>query len=300
MIPKLEVVLQKLEERNPSHTIAIRKSINDLTPEINSKIESFLEKYIVYLGKVEKSIDYGIDCYFHMIEDMQTQQLEFIRTGKYSSSSFDEVNKRVYNNPDIMKYHMHGLVLAQFLWYDQRERFTFFYKSLENHASNAKKYLEIGGGHGLYLNEALKLLPHVEEFDMIDISQSSLELAKGIISDNKIKYTLKNIFDFTNDVKFDFITVGEVIEHLEQPLALLKKIASLLTSDGVCYITTPINAPMIDHIYLFNSSEEIRTLFDLAGFQILEEKTAISFNKSISYAEKFKTPVMFAAFIKRK
>ena len=57
---------------------------------------------------------------------------------------------------------------------------------------------------------------------------------------------------------------------------------------------------MIDHIYLFQNAGEIRNLFDLAGFEIIKEKIAISFNKTATYAEKYKTPIMFAAFIRLK
>ncbi len=296
----LNSILKILEAKSPKHAANVRESLSDLNDNLLAKSNSFLEKYSDYLKSENKTINFGINCYLQMIDDMQVEQLEFKRNGKYSSSSFDEVAERVYNNPETMLYHMHGLVLAQFLWYDQLERFSFFYKNLVRFAAHSKKYLEIGGGHGLYINEALELLPNVKQFDMVDISQTSLDLAKGIINSNKVKFTLKDIFKFNDEVTFDFITVGEVLEHLEDPIALLKKIAQLLSSDGICFITTPINAPMIDHIYLFNNADEIRNLFDLAGFEIVEEKIAISYNKSASYAEKHKPPVMFAAFVKLK
>jgi 2-polyprenyl-3-methyl-5-hydroxy-6-metoxy-1,4-benzoquinol methylase len=89
-----------------------------------------------------------------------------------------------------------------------------------------------------------------------------------------------------------------VLEHIEDPFILLKKITGLLGKNGICYITTPINAPMIDHIYLFNNEEEIRKLFNSAGLKILEEKIVISEKVSPKHAEKFKTPVMYAAFVK--
>ena len=87
---------------------------------------------------------------------------------------------------------------------------------------------------------------------------------------------------------------------MEDPLALLTKTANLLTDNGVCYVTTPINAPMIDHIYLFNNAEEIRLLIDKAGLSIVEEKIVISEKMEPLKAAKRKVPVMYAAFVKRK
>jgi ubiquinone/menaquinone biosynthesis C-methylase UbiE len=234
-----------------------------------------------------------------MISDMLDERLKFIRKGKYSNTSFEDVEKRIYGNPEIMTYHMHGLVLAQFLWFDQYERLLFFSKNLKKHHNNIQKYLEIGGGHGLYINEAISLIPETNQFDLVDISQSSLDLACGIINNDKISYFLKNIFDFPDDKKYDFITMGEVLEHVEDPLSLLQKIAKLLLKDGVCYITTPINAPMIDHIYLFNNEDEIRDLFKKANFEIIEEKIVISEKITEKQASKYKVPVMYAAFIKK-
>lgn len=300
MDSNLDLILNKLEAINPSHKSKIGKLLNNLDGNFLAKANVFLKKYSDYLISENKTIDFGISCYLHMIDDMQEESLKFQRDGKYSNNSFEDVAERIYNNPEIMTYHMHGLVLAQFLWYDQIKRFTFFYENLVRLGSNSNKYLEIGGGHGLYIYEALELLPNVSQFDMVDISQSSLDLAKGIISDNRVVYTHKNIFDFEDEENFDIITLGEVLEHVEDPMSLLKKISRLLSPNGVSFITTPINSPMIDHIYLFKNADEIRELFDLAGFEIIEEKLAVSYNKSISYAEKFKAPIMYAAFIKLK
>jgi 2-polyprenyl-3-methyl-5-hydroxy-6-metoxy-1,4-benzoquinol methylase len=194
---------------------------------------------------------------------------------------------------------MHGLVLAQYLWFDQYERILFFTDNLRKYIPAKEKYLEIGGGHGLYINEAVRLVPEMGRFDLVDISTSSLDLAKGIVNDDRINYYLKNIFDFTQEETYDFITIGEVLEHVEEPLQLLKKVTGLLGVNGVCYLTTPINAPMIDHIYLFNNVDEIRDLFNEAGLKIIEEKIVISEKVSTQKAEKFKVPVMYAAFLKK-
>lgn len=295
----LNTIINKIKVQNPDHADKATKYLSEFDERIISKAESFYHKYSNYLAEENKTLDFGVECYLKMVDDMIKERMKFIRTKKYSSSSFNEVEQRVYANPDIMTYHMHGLVLAQFLWVDQVHRFAFFSQNITKYAEQTRSYLEIGGGHGLYLNEAIATLPRVKQFDLIDISQSSLALAKGIIDNDKVNYFHKNIFDFTeNEDLYDFITIGEVIEHLENPLAILKKITKLLSNKGVCYITAPINAPMIDHIYLFSNENQIRELIATAGLEIIEEKIAITDNQTEDYAKKYKIPIMYAAFVK--
>lgn len=296
----IDIILQKIAAKNPEHAAKLTSHINGLGDDYRDLANAFFDKYTSYLESNAMHLDFGIQCYLHMIADMLEERFQFMMSGNYSNTSFDEVEKRIYGNPEIMTYHMHGLVLAQFLWFDQYERIRFFIDHLKPYFPSRNKYLEIGGGHGLYIFEALHLLPETKQFDLVDISQSSLDLAKGIINSDRINYYLKNIFDFEDDQKYDFITMGEVLEHVENPLGLLKKIATLLSENGVCYITTPINAPMIDHIYLFRDAKEIRDMFDLAGFEIIKEKIVISEKMTEKEAAKYKVPVMYAAFIKIK
>ncbi len=56
-------------------------------------------------------------------------------------------------------------------------------------------------------------------------------------------------YDFNE--QFDFITIGEVLEHVENPKNFLNKARKILSDDGNIFITVPINGPAVDHIYLF-------------------------------------------------
>ena len=296
----IEYLLSRIEGKNPSHFIKLKENLKDLGDDYFNLANPFYEKYDKYLKANQLTLDYGIDFYLKMIEAMLEERLAFIRKGTYSNTSFEEVEKNVYATPEVMSYHMHGLVLAQFLWFDQYERIKFFVDHITKYFNSGKNYLEIGGGHGLYIYKALQLLPTNTIFDLVDISESSLKIAKGILDTDKVNYYLKNIFDFSNDDVYDFITIGEVLEHVENPKELLMKIGSHLSEDGVCYVTTPVNAPMIDHIYLFNDVQEIRDLLYDAGFEILEEKIVISEKITAKKAIKFKVPIMYAAFIKKR
>jgi 2-polyprenyl-3-methyl-5-hydroxy-6-metoxy-1,4-benzoquinol methylase len=114
-----------------------------------------------------------------------------------------------------------------------------------------------------------------------------------------VQFRLMDIFDLPETELYDFITMGEVLEHVEQPLSLLRRLHQLLSPDGHAYITTPANAPTRDHIYLFNNATEIREMFAAAGFVIENEVTYYPAGMDPRKAERLKLPLMFGAFLKK-
>ena len=255
------------------------------------------------MERTGRSVDFGVTCFMELRRSMEEERLHFFRTGEYSSKSFAEVNERVYNNPETMQYHMHGLVLAQFLWPDQYRRFSFFRDRLPSYRDGVDRYLEIGSGHGLYLIEAMRALGPATEFQAVDISPSSMELVRGMVGDtaqlHNLRFRLMDIFYLPDSEPYHFITMGEVLEHVEQPLSLLRRVHQLLSPQGSAWITTPANAPTRDHIYLFHNAAEIREMFAAAGFVIEDEVSYYPAGMDAKKAERLQLPLMFGAFLKK-
>lgn len=295
----LPVVLEGIEAANRQHGQKLRKRIAVMGPEYFRRVQNYFAEYDTALRTQGKSIQFAVECYLKMCDDMLEERLAFLRTGAYSNQSFREVECRIYGNPAVMEYHIHGLGLAQFLWLDQYERLRFFCDGLPAYAKQIGDYLEIGGGHGLYAKEALGLLPAMARIDVLDISASSLAHARQLIGPSRINYVLDDIYCFETKRRYDFITIAEVIEHVEKPVELLARVSSLLAENGAVYLTTPANAPMIDHIYLFKSTREIRDLIVTAGFSIAAERVVVSEDVSEEVAEEKKIPIMYAAFLRR-
>jgi 2-polyprenyl-3-methyl-5-hydroxy-6-metoxy-1,4-benzoquinol methylase len=293
----IKYICQRIEVLSPMHSKKLKKNIGFFDSGHDKLADAFFGKYVQILAAENKTLDYSIDCYLQMIADVNTETLEFLRTGKYTSSTFDEVNSRVYARPETMEYYMHGLLLSQFLWKHHYQMFDYFTTTLPRYAEQAKSYLEVGVGHGFYLAKALEILGDKATLTAVDISETSIELAKRFINDSRITYNLKNVFDFNNGEKYDFITLGEVLEHVEDPLGLLLKLNTLLSDDGVLFFTTPTNAPAIDHIYLFNNVDEIRDIVRSTGLQIASEISFLSEDVSAEKAEKYKVAVLYGGFL---
>ncbi len=294
----LEYIVNKISDANPVSAKKLRRNYSKFTEQHRQDAENFLVLYSKYLGSISKNIDYAVECYLKMTSDMFSERMKFLETGEYSNKLYKDVDEKIYSNPEIMDYHMHGLSIAQFLWPDQYIRFRFFADNLLKYEP-VENYLEIGGGHGLYVREAIKILGSKTNFTVVDISQSSLNICQNMSTGENVNFILKDIFDYNEDEKFDFITVGEVIEHLEKPLELLNKIHSILNTNGTVYLTTPVNAPMIDHIYLFNNVKEIKDLLEEANFKIADDIAVYSEDLPEELAIQHKIPLMYACFLKK-
>jgi len=69
---------------------------------------------------------------------------------------------------------------------------------------------------------------------------------------------------------FDAVVMGEVLEHVEQPEVFLRRIAELAKDDAYIFITTCINAPAVDHIYLWRTTDELEEMITASGLTITE------------------------------
>ena len=295
----INYICKRIEVLNPIHSKKLKKNMEFFDDGYDELADAFFKKYLRIMQLENKTLDYAIDCYLQMLADVTSETVEFLRTGKYTSTTFAEVNSRVYASPGVMEYYMHGLLLSQFLFKHHYQTLTFFINTLPQYINTTKSYLEVGVGHGFYLSRALDILDDKTTFTVVDISETSLKFAKQLIADKRVEYNLKDIFEFDNGEKYDFITLGEVLEHVEDPLSLLLKLKSLLTDDGVLFFTTPTNAPAIDHIYLFNNVEEIRNIVRSAGFRVVSERSFLSEDVSVEKAEKYKVAVLYNAFLKK-
>jgi 2-polyprenyl-3-methyl-5-hydroxy-6-metoxy-1,4-benzoquinol methylase len=295
----INYICKRIEVLSPIHSKKLKKNRTFFDERYDELADVFFKKYLRVLQLENKTLDYAIDCYLQMLADVTSETVEFLRTGKYTSTTFEEVNKRVYASPVVMEYYMHGLLLSQFLFKHHYQTLTFFTDTLPQYVNTTKSYLEVGVGHGLYLSRALDILDSKTSFTVVDISETSIQFAKNLINDNRVEYNLRDIFDFNNGEKYDFITLGEVLEHVEDPLGLLLKLNDLLSDDGVLFFTTPTNAPAIDHIYLFNNVDEILDIVRSAGFQIASERSFLSEDVSAERAEKYKIAVLYDAFLKK-
>ena len=213
------------------------------------------------------------------IEFLKLQrQLE--KTKSYLYSTEEETLAAVYKNKDLFcGYYLEGLLLTEALWPNHFMLLKNFQDSFLPTLSPETKVLEVGTGMGLYLRYMLKSAPTLN-YTGIDISPYSIDFAKRFVSDlqtqkSQLEFIQASVTDpnglrFQSNV-FGCVIMGEVLEHIEKPLAALGELIRITKGGGHLFLTTVVFAAAIDHIYLFHNAEEVSQLCVKAGWEI--EKT---------------------------
>lgn len=152
--------------------------------------------------------------------------------------------------------------------------------------------LEIGAGSGetlLYAkkNNYASKVYGIELVKLVNTKQDSPEIEKFCIGNIETM-----LFPF-EDIKFDIIIMGDVLEHLINPYLMLKKLANYLTKDGMVIASIPnirewdtmktiflkgdfkyVDSGILDKTHLrFFTKKNMIQLFENNGFRVLEIKS---------------------------
>ncbi len=141
---------------------------------------------------------------------------------------------------------------------------------------------DIGAGFGLFLEELRNIVPE-NRFIAIEPSTEMADIcrAKGLDVECACLEDMKGM-----EGKFDILTTFELLEHLFEPAAFLKKAYSFLKPGGYLFLTT-LNGKGFDILSLWEKSksigpphhlnffnlESVRTLMENIGFEIVEAST---------------------------
>ncbi len=236
--------------------------------------ESTLRGLVDYCRSRGMDLDEMVNAYIRICMDTLTEEIRFSKTGRYSLGSSEEALSSVYSQADVMRYYMYGLALSQVFWLNHYRIFRFF-QEIVGRSSGLETYLEIGPGHGLFLLESLRS-GIARRYTTLDLSQTSIDITRSFVdyfdpAAAQVDYVHADIYAWRVSQRYDFIVAGEVLEHVDDPAGLLTRLGELLAPAGRIFITTCANCPAIDHVYLFESADEIRALMLDCGFVIESE-----------------------------
>jgi GT2 family glycosyltransferase len=140
--------------------------------------------------------------------------------------------------------------------------------------TNNASLLDLGCGDGLFIdiisNNGIKSVG-------VDLKQSSHP-----------RVVTCSVEEFETKVKFSVVTMFHVLEHLESPLPVLKKIGGFLEKDGILVIEVPLTGNFTEkflgknyfayhdktHKQFFNQGDVYKLITD-AGFEIITQKNNI-------------------------
>ena len=140
-----------------------------------------------------------------------------------------------------------------------------------------KRVLDFGCGAGGYLLNAMESAKTVYGVELEDAMRQELR-REGLVVYSDIDEALKEL-----EGKIDVVVMWHVLEHIDDPQTILRKLGRLLSNGGIIIIEVPnADDALITqydckafqdftfweaHLYLFNNST-IKKLFDLSGFKV--------------------------------
>jgi 2-polyprenyl-3-methyl-5-hydroxy-6-metoxy-1,4-benzoquinol methylase len=287
--------------KNELHRGALNASLAKLDTAEVAKLEKYLE---FCETACNLNIAYLADCYLTIVEDTLGEQIYFQKHKTYRHASFADVADSVYFNADYMKHYMYGLAITSFFWPNHQSIMRFFEQTLP--AQQEGKYLEIGPGHGFFLMTAMENSAY-DEYEGVDISETSVNMTRQILQfygagrNKKYSVVLKDFLSANIPAgSCNAVVMGEVLEHVEQPLVFLRRIAEIAARDAYIFVTTCCNAPAVDHISLFHDAGEVEKLFGDAGLAVKKSLILPTPGQSMERCLKELLPVNVAYTLAKK
>ena len=262
-----QTLFNKITERNQFQKKYLKKlEWGGLTESEQKELDNVLH---FFLEELHYDLDYIANAYIFINDMVMEETYYFIKNGKYRYSSFAEVDKIVYSDPEYMEKYMIGLSISDYIWINHIKMLRYFEENIGKF--RGERYLEIGPGFGQYLTRALTQ-GEFTTYDVCDVSKTSVDRCNKYLKyrglSDKCTVVERNFFQYDSNYKYDCIVMGEVLEHVEEPELMLEKIYELLNQDGKAFITTVINAPTVDHIALFESIEQVLGMVKGVGFKV--------------------------------
>ncbi len=160
-----------------------------------------------------------------------------------------------------------------------REQYQWIQKRIEikEHSS----LMDIGCGYGAFLSE---LPSHIQRVG-IDIDQASIDIAREMNKD--ITFICSDFEDIRYDEKIDIITMFHVLEHLPNPLEILKRLHKIANKNTKLIVEVPILENgltndingffSVQHLTHFTRNS-FKNILGLSGWKIVEWEEQDTYN----------------------
>ena len=284
----------------PDHDLFLAKTFKEYPKDL---IETLEDIAILIDSLIEKELPLFTNNYKWMCDRFKEEQLYFHRNKKYRLNTIEEAKEKIYDNDEYMSKYIRGILLSQLFWPNHARAFYFYKTQFLPKNKENYSHLDIGAGHGLFL--ALTALdPKHGQLEAWDISATSLQETKNTLKTMNITEEINVLEqDVLDDSgirdRYDSLICSEVLEHTEDPESGLRHILSILKPGGRAFINVPVNSPAPDHLFLWRSTDEVRSLFTEIGFVIEEFEEYPATGISLDRAKRLNLDISCVAILKK-
>lgn len=238
----------------------------------------------------------GIQHFAQVSYDFIYSQSQFIRQGHYTKNSENVLKNELYNSREkMLGYYLQGLFLTYALWPNHVKMYDYYLNEFITVCKEGDRVFELGVGHGLMAHTLLNAQKSIH-YTGVDISEHALHFTGNLLKRALIPYSQYQLHQYNifldDPQKFATQTYlaglcCEVLEHVEQPHKILEFFKRILVPRAPLFITTVTNLAAEDHIYLFETVDDIHLLLDQCGFDIQSER--------VFSLEKYSSPTRLCA-----
>lgn len=152
------------------------------------------------------------------------------------------------------------------------------FEKIQRGDPRGNSWFDLGAGHGWWI-DFLKKEKRIQTFG-VEIDEEAGQFAQAL----GLEVSLGDFLTFSSPQKYHVITVCDVLEHLENPLAAIEKCHQLLQQKGLLYIQVPnvlglkypwqreLGLPY--HLWQFDP-KSLAALIEKAGFELVEYWTGV-------------------------
>ena len=296
--PQTKVVLTEVLRAWPAHEKYVERSFSDRSDEVMAAVERLCASVVQMSEIVPGGLSMLSEDYKYFSENVvMAEQMHFQRYGEYSTKTFAEASEKYYSNPLFMRRYVNCLAISTVLWENHAKVFSVFLNRYLPGLVSGTRLMEIGPAHGfaLYFAAACEQVASLTGWD---VSPTAIEHTRQVLDvlgvEKAVELQVQDLFAAGSPppgAEFDAIVIGEVLEHLEDPHRALRAVSAWLRPGGSMWITTPVNSPFPDHIYLFRAIEETHDLVRDCGLEIVWHDAFPIAGATLEKAIKRKQPI---------
>ena len=107
----------------PEHARFLRASFANRSSEVLDTTEIIARLLVRLTESISRDIKLFAEDYRFLCEQIvYPEELYFARSGEYRLKTFQEANREVYANTDLMSRYMNGLFVSDAMWFTTRAR----------------------------------------------------------------------------------------------------------------------------------------------------------------------------------
>lgn len=265
--------LDRLESAFRSASPLFRDVVSRLRRDLGADWAQGADETIRRLFPTEEDLIAAVKGYSRFALNILRLQARFEKTRAYQAKPYDQVCRDVYANGEFMRtQYLPGLLLSHELWPHHVRQRRFFESAFlsEMGRGGARTFYDVGIGTGFYSRLALVGLPAAVGVGY-EISEESKAFSERQATafgvGERLHVEIRNVVE-TPPEPIGWLLCVEVLEHLEDPVAFLRGLRSILAPGGKAFVTTALNAPHDDHIFLYRTAAEVCDQFLEVGFEI--------------------------------